>query len=184
MSHLPALVADNILLLEQCADVVEALTAEVYRTRDARCLDGSIGAHVRHSLEHYGSFLAGLDVGEIDYERRARDRRIEEERAFACAVLRGTAAALARHLTFASMERPLVVAAEGEASDGDATRSSIGRELGFLLSHTIHHCALIAVLLRLRGLDTPAGFGLAPATRRYRDEARTSGSLVLAARAS
>ena len=56
-----------------------------------------------------------------------------------------------------------------DASDGDVTASSIGRELGFLLSHTIHHCALIAVMMRLRGLATPPGFGVAPATMRHRD---------------
>jgi uncharacterized damage-inducible protein DinB len=183
MSHLPPLVADNILLLEQCATVVEALTADEYRSRDPRCLGGSVGAHVRHSLEHYGSFLAGLDVGDIDYARRARDRRVEEERAFACAALRATASALARHLTFAPMDGPLIVAAEGEAADGDPTRSSIGRELGFLLSHTIHHCALIAVLMRLRGLETPSGFGLAPATLRHRGQAQTTQPLP-SARAS
>ncbi|MEO5821131.1 MAG: hypothetical protein ABIT71_11545, partial [Vicinamibacteraceae bacterium] len=144
MSHLPALVADNILLLEQCADVLEALPYGVFATPDDRCLGGSIGGHVRHCLEHYGSFLAGLDSGLLDYDHRARDRRLQSERPAACAALRATATALARTLTFTRLDRPVRVMAEGETSDGDVTLSSIGRELSFLLSHTIHHCALIA----------------------------------------
>jgi uncharacterized damage-inducible protein DinB len=169
MSHLPALVADNILLLEQCADVLEGLPPGTYGAADERCLGSSIGGHVRHCLEHYGSFLAGLHAGQLDYEQRARDRRLQTQLGTACSALRGTAAALARGLTFARLDRPLQVLAEGDASDGDVTTSSIGRELGFLLSHTIHHCALIAVMMRLRGLATPPGFGLAPATIRHRD---------------
>ena len=106
MSHLPALVADNLLLLDECADVLDGLPPEAYAAGDDRCLGSSIGGHVRHCLEHYGSFFDGLDVG---------------------------------------------------------------RQLAFLLSHTIHHCALIAVMMRLRGLATPPGFGLAPATLRHRE---------------
>lgn len=169
MSHLPALVADNILLLEQCADVLEGLPTEAYATADDRCLGSSIGGHVRHCLEHYGSLLTGLDAGTIDYDQRARDRRLQVDVEAAGAALRSTAAALARRLTFVRLERPLRVLAEGEASDGEVTASSIGRELGFLLSHTIHHCALIAVVMRLRGLATPSGFGVAPSTLRHRD---------------
>jgi uncharacterized damage-inducible protein DinB len=169
MSHLPPLVADNILLLEQCADVLEGLPPGAYAAPDERCLGSSIGGHVRHCLEHYASFLAGLDAGQLDYEQRARDRRLQTQLSTACSALRGTAAALARGLTFARLDRSVQVLAEGDASDGDVTLSSIGRELGFLLSHTIHHCALIAVMMRLRGLATPPGFGVAPATIRHRD---------------
>ena len=169
MGHLPALVADNILLLEQCADVLEQVPPEVYAHADPRCLGSCVGGHVRHCLEHYASFLDGLDAGLIDYERRARDRRLQADPDAARRALRRTASDLARGLTFAGLERTLRIVAEGDTSDGDLTASTIGRELSFLLSHTIHHCALIAVLLRLGGLDTPAGFGLAPSTMRHRD---------------
>ena len=169
MSHLPALVADNILLLEQCADVLAGLPPEAYAVGDDRCLGSSIGGHVRHCLEHYGSFFDGLDEGVLDYDQRARDRRLQVEVDAACASLRATAAALARRLTFARLDRQLQVLADGHASDGDITASSIGRELGFLLSHTIHHCALIAVMMQLRGLATPPGFGVAPSTLRHRE---------------
>ena len=169
MSHLPALVADNILLLEQCADVLRGLPPEAYAAGDDRCLGSSIGGHVRHCLEHYGSFFDGLDGGVLDYDQRARDRRLQVEVDAACSALRATAAALARRLTFARLDRQVRVLAEGDESDGDVTASSIGRELGFLLSHTIHHCALIAVMMRLRGLATPPGFGVAPSTLRHRD---------------
>ena len=49
----------------------------------------------------------------------------------------------------------------------DWCRSSLLRELQFLLSHTIHHYALIASLLERRGVrvrDELSGFGVAAST--------------------
>ena len=42
--------------------------------------------------------------------------------------------------------------------------SSIFRELQFLLSHTIHHFALVAMLLRLQGCVPAVDFGVALST--------------------
>ena len=48
--------------------------------------------------------------------------------------------------------------------------STIGRELVFLHSHTTHHFALIAFLLRAQGVTVPADFGLNPATVKHARE--------------
>ena len=40
--------------------------------------------------------------------------------------------------------------------------STLGRELAYVNSHTIHHQALIAVLLELAGVPVPDHLGLAP----------------------
>jgi uncharacterized damage-inducible protein DinB len=52
------------------------------------------------------------------------------------------------------------------AADGRTvvTSSTIGRELAFVISHTIHHSAIINVLLRQRHVSTPTGFGYAAST--------------------
>ena len=51
-------------------------------------------------------------------------------------------------------------------------RSTVERELQVLLSHTVHHYALIAVALRLHGLEVDPEFGVAPSTLRYWQEQR------------
>jgi uncharacterized damage-inducible protein DinB len=45
-----------------------------------------------------------------------------------------------------------------------AAQSTVARELVFVLSHTIHHQAIIALLLASAGQSTPERFGLAPST--------------------
>ena len=54
-----------------------------------------------------------------------------------------------------------------ETTPGIATSTSVLRELEFLLSHTIHHYALVAVMARLQGHEPLATFGIAPSTLKY-----------------
>ena len=56
------------------------------------------------------------------------------------------------------------------ASSARWTGSTVGRELRFLMSHTLHRYALIAAILRLGGEPVPAGFGVALSTLRHRNE--------------
>ena len=53
------------------------------------------------------------------------------------------------------------------ADDAPWADSSVERELQVLLSHTVHHYALIAVALRLHGHPVDEEFGVAPSTLRY-----------------
>jgi hypothetical protein len=46
-------------------------------------------------------------------------------------------------------------------------RSSVSRELQFLLSHTVHHYALIAMTLRAAGVELDEELGVAPSTLAY-----------------
>jgi hypothetical protein len=69
-----------------------------------------------------------------------------------------------------AFDRPLLVRVEGSAGSAP-TQSSTARELGFLLSHTIHHFALIAMTLQSLGVNVDPAFGVSPSTLRYRTEA-------------
>jgi hypothetical protein len=52
-------------------------------------------------------------------------------------------------------------------------RTSLGRELVFVLQHTIHHEAVVAVLLAGRGRVLPGHFGVAPSTPCNRNKTRS-----------
>ena len=66
-----------------------------------------------------------------------------------------------------SMDDPVLVTSlvtpAGESVTGWST---LGRELAYVNSHTIHHHALIAVLLALADVPVPDRLGLAPSTPR------------------
>ncbi len=162
------LLEGNAALLERTAALLEALERDAYTAVDPRCLGGSIGGHTRHCVEFYQAFLAGLEGGYIDYDARARDARIENELPHAITALRSTAQLLRQVAPTKDTMHLLHVIENQTGGDTDWSATSVGRELRFLLSHTVHHCALIAILLRLRGCEVPEGFGIAPSTLRHR----------------
>ena len=50
------------------------------------------------------------------------------------------------------------------------SQSTVHRELQFILSHTIHHYALISVICQLWGYAVPEGFGVAPSTLKHQQK--------------
>jgi uncharacterized damage-inducible protein DinB len=128
------------------------------------------GPHFRHVLDHYHSFLAGLPDGRVDYDARRRDPRLEQDRSLAIATALGTAADLRRlpsDLGSHALQVSVLSVADGE-QDTDWSESTVKRELQFLVSHTVHHYALIREILRRHGADPGEAFGMAPSTAAYR----------------
>ena len=153
----------NAELLEQAADVLAAMDDATY-VRPAALFDGQrIGAHVRHVIEFYERLFRGLPAGFVDYDARRRDTEIESDRIAAIWRLRELACSL-RDDPSLQADLPLRVSGEGSIN----AASSLARELQAVMSHTVHHFALIAVLLRYYGLPVPADFGVSKATLEYR----------------
>jgi len=154
-------------VLQQGIDLAEELDVQVF-SAPADAAHGSVGAHLRHAAEFVQAFVAGLDTGLVDYDGRARAADVERDPRRAVELLRRLGQEL-RRLERTPGDRPLCVRLEASVVPGDQ-RSSVARELSFLVSHTIHHYALVAVQLRARGIEPGPGFGVAPSTLRHRSE--------------
>jgi hypothetical protein len=72
------------------------------------------------------------------------------------------------------LDSPILVKMnDGEEKD-NWNQSTMGRELQFLMSHTVHHYALVAIILKIQGCNCAEEFGVAPSTLRYqRSQAAT-----------
>lgn len=158
----------NLRFLRQAADLLATIPSDAYTLARPPVFRSGIGAHLRHCLDHYQSFLAGLASGRIDYDARNRDRATEQSREAAATVI-STIIARLDALTPADLGRPVQskVDCGGDNLDAMWTDSTGPRELQFLISHTVHHYALIGMILRLQDLDAPADFGIAPSTLRH-----------------
>ncbi len=160
MQGMPPLVAGNVALLAQGIAAVERIGPARYADATG---GSSIGSHVRHILDHYRCFLDGLASGRIDYDARARDPRLEVEPDPAVTAIQRTMEEVAA-LGDPSLDRPLAVDANGDRG----AASTVRRELGFLLSHTVHHYAVIALMAKSSGVTLDPDFGVAPSTLAYR----------------
>jgi uncharacterized damage-inducible protein DinB len=106
-----------------------------------------------------------MDRGLVDYDARRRDIRIESDRETAVRSLLGAASRL-QSVPADALEGRVVVRTL-IATDGPVVEavSSVARELAFVISHTIHHNAQIALLAhRLGSTRLPRRFGIAPST--------------------
>lgn len=171
MSTSATITTDNVFFLEQAAALLGMISDRLY-AEPPRIALSPVGAHLRHCLDLYSSFLAGLDSGRIDYDARARDPRLETDRLHALSTIRTLIGQL-ETCDGESRDGALTVAMDrgaGEQGEHAFTASSVRRELQFLRSHTVHHYALIAAVLRLHDFEPPADFGVAPATLTYRRE--------------
>jgi uncharacterized damage-inducible protein DinB len=149
--------------LRQLADAIRPLGNAEFAARDFAS-SGSIGAHVRHCLDHAWALERGIAIGEICYDHRERNTVIETDSALAVSRLRRASARLGG-ISDSLLHRPLTLVAQVH-EDGRSVRvqTTAGRELAFVISHTIHHSALVAVLLEHADRDVPVRFGLAPTT--------------------
>jgi len=157
----------NIQYLEQGVELIRRLGEEMYASCPENPYRGGVGAQFRHCLDFYDCFLRGVENGEIDYSRRERDPRLETDRQYAIMKFEAICDGLAG-LTSDRCERTVRVKAE-ETTPGtpEWSSSSPARELQFLISHTIHHYALVAVLLKMQAFEVGQEFpefGVAPST--------------------
>ena len=147
--------------LEMGIDLIGHLDDQTYSRADHG--RGSIGAHIRHNINFVDAVIDGAISGSIDNSNRSRDRRLETDRSFASAKLRSLIDAL--------IKVPMNVAELiGVTSELDASvqhLSTLGREIEFAISHTIHHYALIRERLEKIGVQFDPRFGVAPSTLEY-----------------
>jgi uncharacterized damage-inducible protein DinB len=150
--------------LEDLADLLDDTSDFDYRWTPPGGVSGSVGAHLRHILDHVNALLAVDRTGGITYDHRQRDTALEQSRLVAIAALGRAATDLRARLNYWA-ERPLalqtIVRRGGPLVP---VSTSLARELVFVLQHTIHHQALIALLLNQRGMELPSQFGYAPST--------------------
>ena len=168
MRETSRLVELNIEFLEQGKRLVSHLTDAVYAAIDPPVYASAAGDHFRHILEHYQLFLKGADRDCIDYDARNRDLRISTDRQFTCALIDEIQHDLA---SIAVSDAPVSVrmaASRNPEADEPLTSSSLCRELQYLQAHTIHHYALIAMIVRMQGVEPDADFGVAPSTLQHR----------------
>ena len=124
----------------------------------------SVGQQFRHSLDFLNIFLAGVRVGRIDYGRRERDLQVESSRERAADRFEDVAQKLVE-LTEVQMRAIVSVRSEVDASTW--LQSTVMREMEFVLSHTIHHHALIAEKLSTMGVRLTRSLGVSPSTKTY-----------------
>jgi uncharacterized damage-inducible protein DinB len=163
-SPIAAPITTLVRLLDELRTTIETLDDLAYADTPVGRRSGSIGAHVRHCLDHVAAFLEGMNDGVLSYDRRIRGPAVEVNRHATLDRIAAVTAALL-DLDPRLLQRPLRLDVQLDPTGTlCSVVSTAGRELAYVISHTIHHNATMGVLLTEIGARLPERFGIAAAT--------------------
>lgn len=155
-------------ILAQCASFIERLPDGAFTRDSQRVRGGTIGKHVRHTLDHYRALLDGFaGAAVVDYDRRERNVPIESDRREALdavASIRQRIGALDARALRSGVRIRVMLAGDGAQTELDTT---VGRELAFASHHAIHHAAMMRTIAAEFGVEAPSEFGTAPSTLNF-----------------
>ena len=171
---LQSVVSANCHSLLEIKSQLSELPKQLY-TLQPELTAGSIGVHVRHILEHYQMLFAGLSQGVICYDDRIRSEQIEQSLSTALSTLTGITSHLQTLISEGDKTLTLKAVVSGHSAEEVCTETTLVRELMFIHSHTVHHQAIISILLKAESIEVSDDFGVAPATLQFRKQA-SSGS--------
>lgn len=157
-------------VLRELRGVVGSLSAAQYTARGGPLFsDATIGGHVRHCLDHARALVDGLRDGRVDYDHRERGTPVEHDPAAAHEEISRLERA-AMNLCNADPGRPLrICVMPSRSGPAVLVRSTLGREMSFVLSHTVHHNAMVRGMATALGAAVPQTFGYAPSTLAHLD---------------
>ncbi|MEZ4830215.1 MAG: DinB family protein [Bacteroidia bacterium] len=154
--------------LSQIRDYLEELDDARYSRPLDLFSNSSIGQHTRHILEFLQCLIEQNPMGVVNYEKRRRNKAIEQDTQTAISVIDYVIA----HLKSGSMQESLILETQYE-HDGPvhAVETTLDRELIYNIEHAIHHMAIIKIGMKVIApeIGIASDFGVAPSTVRYRN---------------
>jgi hypothetical protein len=149
------------------ADSLNRLEEDQYHFPCKNLSGNTVGQHVRHIIEMFQCLDKGWISGEVDYEKRIRDRRIETDRSFAVELLEE----IARQISKENKSLYLLTYYDELRTEPEKIGTNYYREIAYNLEHTIHHMALIRIGLRELGdMAVDDSYGVASSTLKYRKQ--------------
>jgi len=150
----PELIVATQDILVQVLSLLFKLSDRTYSQSIEAPYRASIGGHYRQVLEHFQCVIRSLRTGEINYEAREHNSRLETDVTYAaiatCDVLRAIKnydqAVLSRGSKLVdTLQRSLV-------------ETTVGRELAYCSGLAIHHHAKVRSICSQLGIEAPPEF--------------------------
>ena len=156
-------------ILTQLTDLVNQISEQEF-TKPVESLGKStIGQHLRHTLEFFICLEQGADQGLINYDKRAHDKLIENDKFIALSTL----SRISDFIKSQPIDRKLKLEAGYDLDKEDFVTidTNFLRELVYNIEHAVHHMAIMKIGIRevAPAIKLPHDFGIAASTIRYKE---------------
>jgi uncharacterized damage-inducible protein DinB len=153
-------------ILDQLEDVIGRISDDDF-VRPCPTLGGvTIAQHLRHTIEFFLCLEEGYKSGIVNYDKRAHDEAIENDRTLALDSIDRI-----RQFVSGASNRNLVleVGYERHSEDAVSIETNFFRELSYNIEHAVHHMAIMKIGVReVAGyIQIPPDFGIAVSTLRF-----------------
>ncbi len=173
--HLQRLIKENKTQLDSGLSVLGIISDVHYRFdggSESPWMSG-VGQHFRHIIEFYVTFLS--QYPRVNYDLRQRNQILETDRNAAADKINELKTALAPFEDRKRDEKITLYERDIPFDKNDnLVNSTLSRELRYLVEHTVHHYAIIAMFLKNFGYQVPYGFGVAQSTLEYEASEKNS----------
>lgn len=158
----------SIEVLEQLEQHISQLCPEQYAEKLSVFNGASIGAHTRHIIEFYQCLLNGKSIGEVNYDARLRDLRIETQLDYTLDTIKE----IKHRLLIVNDLDEKISLTSCFSNEMFSVPTNFAREAVYLIEHTIHHYALIRIGLQehFPKVEIEPNFGYAHSTIKHQAE--------------
>src|SRR5690606_26386746 len=159
----------NVLgeLLNKIALITEQLKPDEYSEVLPILMQNSIGKHIRHILDLVECLCNSSGTGEINYDARRRDNKVEASPEYTLAKI---------NFLLYEIEKldvdSRVLLKQKIANEEIEIESQINREILYNIEHCVHHLAIIRIGIEQNfpHINFPKNFGIAYSTVYHREK--------------
>jgi len=161
------LIYQTVKQLRDVEKMLLLLPEKAFQEKHSFIRSTSLGAHVRHILEFYTCLQKHVNRHEVCYDNRERNSLMEEDINLALKTIND----LIIFISNINEDKPISFIGNYSLNDSEkdlVLKSSLYRELAYAIDHTIHHLAIIKIVVSLKYTDTIIDeyLGVAPSTIR------------------
>ena len=132
----------NIITLNNLVKLISPLD-KIYAQKDIHLNNETIGKHVRHIIDFYLCFINGIKIKFIDYDKRERNKKVENDKEYAIK----TISVIINLLKNSHLNTPITINLNLSITKR-SLNSSIERELMYIVDHAIHHGHIIQLFIK------------------------------------
>jgi hypothetical protein len=156
-------------ILSQLTNVVNQLTEQDFTKPVPTLGNSTLGQHLRHTLEFFICLEKGFESGMINYDKRAHDKLIENDKFIALSVISKINEFVSTQKTDRALK--LEAAYDLDKEEFVTIETNYLRELVYNIEHAVHHMAIMKIGIREAApyVKLSPDFGIAASTVRHQE---------------